>query len=173
MRKLMFISLACIIPFCKAADDVDRNWSEAVEGIPNWKQAENLDLEGKNITTIPGNLIFPNLKKLNLASNDIKSVDPLTLSRERFPKLELLDLSKNPLTEENVYQLREAVGRSGPVIMAFNLTPQLEFIEDLFFFEDSSTSDEDSESESSEDLSTSNEEGYEQSEFIKSLREGG
>ena len=111
--------------------DPDESWYQAVAGIPNWQQAENLDLRSKGITKIPVNLKLPNLMRLNLTGNDIKYVDLEIL--EGLPNLRLLVLNKNPLTPENITQLkkkaedvdlRDEAGLLELSILADNIGPQ-------------------------------------------------
>ncbi len=126
MKKLMFISLL-VIPFCKAADP-DQRWYEAVQNRPDWQQLGILSLIGKELQAIPGNLIAPNLKELILDCNEIQDIpDNLTLPNleelylannhiyyvnpqifHQFPRLNYLHLNQNPLTPENVDDLKLA-----------------------------------------------------------------
>ncbi len=124
----MFISLL-IIPFCKAAD-APESWNKAIKNIPNihlaiqiclnHKRIEampeslddfslltDLDLNNNLITAIPGNLYHFKLYSLCLQSNQIEYVDPQIL--DQFPELLYLDLNKNPLSQENVNELKEAI----------------------------------------------------------------
>ncbi len=149
MKKLMFISLLVVIPFCEAADP-DQSWYQAVQDIPDWQQQRDLALNNNQIQAIPDNLIAPNLRYLALNNNQIQAIpdnliapnlralilnfnliqdisDNLTLPNleelfldnnhiyyvnpqifNQFPRLRYLYLDQNPLTQENVNELRAA-----------------------------------------------------------------
>ncbi len=144
MKKLMFISLL-VIPFCKA-DDPDQSWYQAVQNKPDWQQQRTLSLIGKQIQAIPDNLDFHNLEWLHLNDNQIQAipanltapylrtlflgnnsidyVDPQIINQ--FPRLNRLELNKNPLTQENVDQLRAATLQANRhiLIVANDIGPQ-------------------------------------------------
>ena len=129
MKRLMFMLIfLLVIPFCKAADP-DESWYQAVADIPNWQEAQELNLTGKAIYSIPEGLnlpylrhlllmnnyitdfpedfTFPNLMTLFLGNNLIEELDPAKFTRERLPNLARLDVSINPISQENAAALRE------------------------------------------------------------------
>ncbi len=64
-----------------------------------------LSLDNNKITALPG-LYLPKLRALDLDNNKIGYIAPEIL--QQFPELRVLNVSNNPLTKENVDQLREA-----------------------------------------------------------------
>ncbi len=136
MKKLIFISLL-VIPFCKAADPkAHASWYQALQDIPNKfnlhkktelflgdkgieaipdnlnsHYLEHLYLGNNYLQEIPDNLNFPRLTVLSLIGNHIRQINPQIF--KKFPNLQFLYLNKNPLTQENVDELRKAAVQAG------------------------------------------------------------
>lgn len=78
--------------FCPGKDGTYTSLDEALK---NPEKVEALDLSGKDLEELPGDISkFVNLKSLNLCSNEIEIVSPLI---GKLKKLETLNLTRNPL----------------------------------------------------------------------------
>ena len=75
----------------------------------------NLILDHNEIKAIPANLEHFNLISLSLNFNHIDHVNPARLLQQ-FPNLLFLDLNGNPLTPNNVQQIRDAATAAGRTI---------------------------------------------------------
>ncbi len=73
-----------------------------------------VNLANKGLFNIPDNLDPNSLWALHLRDNHIEHVDPQIF--DEFPRLILLNLDKNPVTPENVAQLRAAAQQTGRAI---------------------------------------------------------
>ncbi len=109
LRRLQFLSL-------------NNNNINSLDGLKH-TQLKNLQLSGNNIIDI-GKPDFPNLHTLNLENNHIMHVDPEEIFK-LFPNLKYLNLDKNPLTKENVDELRDAASvidiKRGPYTTAIKI----------------------------------------------------
>ncbi len=94
--------------------NLNSNWIEAIPAhLHSSNNLRELDLSDNNIEIIPDNIDFPRLSTLNLEENHIKHVNPEIFTQ--LPMLTELNLSKNPLTEQNVAELRAAAAQlAGP-----------------------------------------------------------
>jgi Leucine-rich repeat (LRR) protein len=87
---------------------------------------QSLFLSNNQITEIP-NLNLPLLQRLYLSNNQIEDITPEQL--QQFPHLTDLYLNKNPITQDKVQALREAVAQTHPnlTIHADDVGPQYKF----------------------------------------------
>ncbi len=177
-RFILMLIYLLIMPLCRAAVP-DESWHQAVQEIPNLQNQRFLKLNDKNITAIPDNLNFPNLrllwlnknlittienlnlpvlerlhlnnnlitaidnlnlppqlKELNLQGNQITTIENLNLPQlveldlrsnhieyidpqilQGLPRLARLDLSKNPLTQNNIDELKKIAAQTHPRIL--------------------------------------------------------
>lgn len=140
MKKLMFIFLL-VMPVCKGAVDPYTRWNQAVQAIPNWQQAQDLNLVDQQIEVIPANPDTPNLRSLLLARNRIAAIpdnfNPPMLTTlglahnliEAIPYdlelhvLRVLDLSYNNIQEVNP----ERFFQQFPMLMYLNLSGNAQF----------------------------------------------
>ncbi len=108
MKKILFTFLL-VIPFCKAAEvSKDSSWFNATQTIEghdlNPMLMETLNLYNTRIESIPRNIQSSKLRWLYLNENNIHSIEPHQLLKQ-FPKLEELDLSENPISQDDVNNL--------------------------------------------------------------------
>ncbi len=82
------------------------NQIQAIPGNLTLPNLQILHLYNNQIQAIPGNLTLPNLQTLYLSHNYLDYVDPQIINQ--FPRLNFLNLNQNPLTQENVNELRAA-----------------------------------------------------------------
>ncbi len=114
--------------------NLNNNLITAIPGNLNLPRLRSFSLCNNQITSIPDNLNLPNLCSFYLSNNRITSIpDNLNLPRlehlnlegnhidfvsdnifKQFPNLIFLWLNKNPLTQKNVDQLREAATKTHP-----------------------------------------------------------
>jgi Leucine-rich repeat (LRR) protein len=97
--------------------------------IPNLNllQLRDLFLGNNQITEIPIGPHLPELTDLHLNGNQIEDITPEQL--QQFPNLRDLYLDQNPITQEKVQALREAVAQTLPnlTIHADDVGPQYKF----------------------------------------------
>ena len=77
---------------------------------------QNLFLDDNLITEIPAaGLTFSQLKSLDLVNNQIENVDHEAILQ--FPELMILELSRNPITPEEVDKLKQTLKKTHPNLL--------------------------------------------------------